>query len=368
MGALEDPNTELYQTSIRSFANEGIRALTKAEYGEIYRLMSGMSVTKTSVFSEDPSVRTCKSTTVTKTLVIPVIDSLSITEYKSQDGKLIKVNNKPGFYNIIPSEAILSKKTTMFGDTIQVTGRSCEVSNEVETHVEQTGDFLSDILLFRFNGSIKITETCSTTNGVITNDWVFKDEAYIELPISCSISSEKIKCGSLKLTSSKMTTVEVGPIRMKKITKQNIGERTVKITEKVFRGNFTTPKFFQSQTNTFWGMSLFYWILIGSITGAVLVLVIIAGICGYKRNKTTGTPGFVFNDIDIIPGGKFRLGSMRRKRNNTAGLEDKSAKLEDKSERFEEITDQEEEPTRFKELEGRLSIGEQKALAAKRNE
>ena len=63
--ALEDPNTELYQTAIRSFAVEGIRGLTKAEYGEIYRLMSGMSVTKTSVFSEDPNVRTCMSTTVT---------------------------------------------------------------------------------------------------------------------------------------------------------------------------------------------------------------------------------------------------------------------------------------------------------------
>ena len=58
---------------------------------------------------------------------------------------------------------------------------------------------------------------------------------------------------------------------------------------------------------------------------------------------------------------------MRRKRNNAKGLEDNSAKLDDKSERFEEITDQEEEPTRCKELEGRLSIGEQKALAAKRN-
>merc|ERR1712074_97012 len=129
-------------------------------------------------------------------------------------------------------------------------------------------------------------------NGVITSDWVFKDEAYIELPISCSISSEKIKCGSLKLTSSKMTTEEVGPIRMKRITKQNTGERTVKIKEKVLRGNFTTPKFFQSQTNTFWGMSLFYWILIGSITGAVLVLVIITEFRDYRKNKTTGTPGF----------------------------------------------------------------------------
>merc|ERR1712055_415450 len=107
---LEDPNTELYQTSIRSFAVEGIRGLTKTEYGEIYRLMSGMSVTKTSVFSKDPTIRTCRSTTVTKTLVLPVIDSLSVTEYESQDGKLIKVNNRPGFYNIIPSEVRNSRK------------------------------------------------------------------------------------------------------------------------------------------------------------------------------------------------------------------------------------------------------------------
>jgi hypothetical protein len=158
-----------------------------------------MLVTKT-VFNEDPNVRTCKTTTVTKTLVIPVIDSLSVTEYETKNGKLVKVNNKPGCYNIIPSEAILSKKTTMFGDTIQVTGRSCEVSNEVETEVESTGDFLSDILHFKFNGTITLTETCRTSNGVITNDWTFEDEAYIELPISCSISSDKIKCGSLKLT------------------------------------------------------------------------------------------------------------------------------------------------------------------------
>ena len=84
---LEDPNTELYQTAIRSFAVEGIRGLTKAEYGEVYRLMSGMSVTKTSVFTEDPEIRTCKSTTVMKTLVIPVIDSLSITEYETPKRK-----------------------------------------------------------------------------------------------------------------------------------------------------------------------------------------------------------------------------------------------------------------------------------------
>ena len=251
----------------------------------------------------------------------------------------------------------------MFGESIQVTGRSCEVSNEVETRVEPSGDFLSDILSFKFNGTITLTETCRTSNGVVTSDWVFKNEAYIELPISCSISSDEIKCGSLKLTSNKVTTVEVGPIRMKKITKQNVGERTVRITGKVFKGNFSIPTVFQSRQKTMWGLSLFYWILIGSVSGAVLVLVIIAGICGYKLSRTTSTmehgqpttgAAFVLNDINIHPGAKFRLGSMKRKRNNTRKLE--------------EIEDQEDEPTRFEELEGVLTVGEQKALARKEAE
>ena len=161
--------------------------------------MSGMSVTKTSVFTEDPNVRTCKATTITKTLVIPVIDSLSVTEYETQDGKLVRVNNKPGFYNIIPTEAILSKKTTM---------------------------------IFTFNGTIKLTETCMTSNGVVTNDWEFTDSAHIELPISCSIFSELIRCGALKLTSNKVVTIEVGPTRMRKIVKQRTGRTKSKSQKK----------------------------------------------------------------------------------------------------------------------------------------
>ena len=176
--------------------------------------MSGMSVTKTSVFTEIPNVRTCKTTTITMTLVIPVIDGLSITKYSTEDGKLVKINNKPGFYNIIPTESILSKSTTIFGEQIQVTGRSCKISNSVETKVEATGDFISDIFLFTFNGTIQLTETCMTSNGMVTNKWKFTNVAHIELPISCSIESSLIKCGALKLTSSKVVTVKVEPIRM----------------------------------------------------------------------------------------------------------------------------------------------------------
>ena len=151
---------------------------------------------------------------------------------------------------------------------------------------------------------------------------------------------------------------------MKKITKQDVGERTVRITGKVFRGNFTTPTVFKTQQNTIWGMSLFYWILIGTVSGAVLLLIIIAGICGYKLSKksseigpgqpASGTNTFVHNDITIHPGSKFRLGSMKRKRNNASKLE--------------EIEKHVEEPVRFKELEGVLTLGEQMALEKKESE
>ena len=131
-----------------------------------------MAVSRTSVFSEDPRVKTCATTTVTKTLVIPVLDNLYITEYETQDrsGKLVKVNSKPGYYNIIPAEAILSRKTTLFNENIQVTGRSCEVSNKIETEVEKTGDFLTDRFRFYFNGTIIVKETCMTTKGTVSTD------------------------------------------------------------------------------------------------------------------------------------------------------------------------------------------------------
>jgi len=355
--ALEDPNTEMYQTAIRSFANEGIRGLTKAEYGEIYRLMSGMSVTKTSVFSEDPSVRTCRSTTVSKTLVVPVIDSLSITEYETKDGRLVKVNSKPGFYNIIPSEAILSKKTTIFGENIQVTGRSCEVREDIKTEVEPTGDFLSDKLLFKFNGTIKLTEVCRTSNGVVTSKWSFENEIYIDLPISCSISSKQIKCGALKITSNKVVTVETGPTRMRKITKKKAGEKAVRISGKVFRGNITFPSYFSGLPKTTLGISTFYWILIGAVTGGVLVIIIISGICvkklrnnileAEKNNTPTNSATFVKNEINIKSDGKGRLGSFKRKKSNTTMLE--------------EILDP---PTTYKELENVPTMGELAAMEA----
>ena len=127
-----------------------------------------------------------------------------------------------------------------------------------------------------------------TSNGVVTFDWEFTESAHIELPISCSISSDLIKCGALKLTSNKVVTVEVGPTRMKKIVKQSTGKDRVKITEEEFRGNLSITNPFLNLPSTTLGLSMFYWVLIGATSGSLILIAAINGACGYKVRNSKG--------------------------------------------------------------------------------
>ena len=145
---------------------------------------------------------------------------------------------------------------------------------------------------------------------------------------------------------------------MRKITKKKVGETAVKISGKVFRGNITFPNHFYSVPKTTLGLSTFYWVLIGAVSGGVLVIIVISGICVYKlRNNNkdtestsvpTGGNTFVRNEININSEPKAKFGSFKRKKNNTG--------------RLEEILDS---PTKCKELEGVPTLGELAAIEAK---
>jgi len=329
--AMEDPNTEIYQSVVRSFAVDGIRGLNQQEYGEVQRLMSGMTVAHTSVFSEDPQVKTCASTTVMKTLVIPVIDSLYITEYETSDtsGKLIMVNSRPGFYSIIPAEAILSQETTLFNENIQVTGRSCEISEDIETEVETTGDFLTDRFRFYFNGTIVVKETCMTAKGTVSTDWTFTKEAHIELPISCSLESKEIKCSALSLTTNKAVVVEVGLQRMKKIVKSSANADRARINEKEFRGNISSTASGFILPSTTLGLNTVYWIPIGIIIGGAIITAVTIGICKYRKpnhgsSDTTPSSGatVVTNNIQLsTTEPKYAVVPVKEKRSASLEME-----------------------------------------------
>ena len=114
------------------------------------------------------------------------------------------------------------------------------------------------------------------------------------------------------------------------------------------------------------GLSTFYWVLIGSVSGSVILIAIISGICGYKlhsKKNTTDSPKkssggntFVHNDIQINPESKFRFEYIKRKKNNSMRLEEIPVQS------LENIPVQ---TTKIKELEGVLTLGEQLALEAK---
>merc|ERR1712074_361800 len=169
--------------------------------------------------------------------------------------------------------------------------------------------------------------------------------------------------GALKITSNKAVTVETGPIRMRKITKKKAGERAVRISGKVLRGNVTFPSYFSELPKTTLGISTFYWILIGAVSGGIVVIVIVSVICvkrwwntaietdssqdhdGGSNNLPVKGATFVKNEININSNPKRRLGSFKRKKSNTDMLE--------------EILDS---PAMYKELDNVPTMGELAAL------
>ena len=170
----------------------------------------------------------------------------------------------------------------------------------------------------------------------------------------------------MKLTSSKVVTFEVEPIRMRKIEKSDSGEKKVRIQQKEFRGNITNKNPFISSPHTTLGLSTFYWVLIGSASGTLILVGTIFGVCGCRNFSTgngqnpSGAPSgcntIIQNDIQLghsVPR-PWSLSSRRKKNrsNNEIAMED-----------FPGFSGKNE--SRFKELEGVLTMDEQQALTEK---
>ena len=154
--------------------------------------------------------------------------------------------------------------------------------------------------------------------------------------------------------------------RLNQDEKNNKKESRRKSSEniwEVFRGNVTFPSYFSGLPKTTLGISTFYWILIGAVSGGILVIVIVSVICvkrwwntaietdssqdhdGGSNNLPVKGATFVKNEININSNPKRRLGSFKRKKSNTDMLE--------------EILDS---PAMYKELENVPTMGELAAL------
>ena len=153
----------------------------------------------------------CGNTVITKILLVPLINTKTIVRYRNMNGKLVNTNGRVDHYSIISNDAVFSKATNLLNQRLQVIGRSCEISNDVNSTVQSTVSMLLEHFTFYFSRNLTMKESCPTETGVITTDWIFYRTTSILLPVTCSLSSTKINCRALRMTSQKTKQVKINP-------------------------------------------------------------------------------------------------------------------------------------------------------------
>merc|ERR1712030_27053 len=155
-----DPCTEQYHTIIKEANEKYSVGLTREEVKEKTRLSMDITSTYTSAIQISGSSRKCKDMVLMKTILTPIIDHRSRLEMVSIDGKFIPRYGNHSFYIVMSQSNLLSKNQRMFGQDINVVGRLCRIHTSVNASSIPSNDQLSEVFEFRFNGSLKLSETC----------------------------------------------------------------------------------------------------------------------------------------------------------------------------------------------------------------
>ena len=167
----------------------------------------------------------CRDTMLLKTLIIPIINFNNSIDYRIKDGQLKEVNNENRTYTLLSKDSILSTITTLFGRSIQVVGRSCVIATNVSSSSTPTNNFLVEQYSFRFQGELIMTENCPVNGKIISVDWKFYNTANFTLPLSCSLNSSLINCGSVNLYSAGSRKITLKETRMQIIKRTNIEQK-----------------------------------------------------------------------------------------------------------------------------------------------
>ena len=123
-------------------------------------LTVGISTVSTNMVSLKKGSNRCKDSILTKTLMVSIIDPKTKAKYSVKNGQLRTKYDCSGFYTLLSQDSIISKRTTLFNENVQVTGRSCGVSDSVNSSSTPTGNFLFENYHFMFQGKLKVTEAC----------------------------------------------------------------------------------------------------------------------------------------------------------------------------------------------------------------
>ena len=93
-----------------------------------------------------------------KTMLTHVLNHRSQMEVSLVDGRIIQKYGNHSTYIILSQDAVLSKKTRMFGQDINVVGLVCKIHNSVNASSTNSTDALFEVFTFKFEGNLTITE------------------------------------------------------------------------------------------------------------------------------------------------------------------------------------------------------------------
>ena len=198
-----DPNTEKYYSVIKQTVSKNSVGLTNLELQEMTRLSVDTTNIVTMAIPISGSELKCDNMLLVKTMITPVLNPKSRKEVTLVDGKLRKKYGNHSTYILLSKDAVISKKSRMFGQDINVVGRICSIHNSVNATSTASTDALFEVFSFQFKGNMTVEEICPSNGSLSSNTWIFTAGTHkLKLPLVCSLQSERINCDSVTLHSS----------------------------------------------------------------------------------------------------------------------------------------------------------------------
>ena len=203
------------------------------------------------------------------------------------NGRMVRKYGNQSNYILLSQDAVISKKTKMFGQDIHVVGRVCTVDNSINATSSTSNDALFEEFTLNFAGNITVTENCPLNGTTISEEWTFTYHAKLKLPLVCSLISEKINCSAIKFQSSKVKELHITHYRME-ILEQHIEEEKIAVNSTIFiRSNIESEEKAISSTSTF--LEKMKWPIIGSLVAIIsLIFIGLMYICQLKKPSREG--------------------------------------------------------------------------------
>jgi len=229
---VSDPQSEEFYYAIEDRVSRNAVGLTTSEVKESTRISAELTSRITTAVSTSFSKK-CDDTLLIQTLVTPIINHRSRMEVSILDGRLVHKYGNRSTYILLSQDAVVSKKTKMFGQDIHVVGRFCTIDKSVNASSTISNNTLFEEFTLQFDGNITMVETCPLNGTTVSETWAFNKMAKLKLPLVCSIRSEKVNCNAIKFQSSKIKEIHLTQYRME-VLEQHFEEDKLNINSTVF--------------------------------------------------------------------------------------------------------------------------------------